>query len=108
MNRYYKEEDNLIIEVDNVPTNAQFTLVCAGEDIEIEAIHIINEDIVSIISDLPIKTIVKQKIDNIMFSNKMDLPKKRIAIKKLAHGKEYLERKYIILLLKLLEYINEV
>jgi len=108
INRYYKEEDNLIIEVDNVPTDTQFTLVCSGEDIEIEAIHIINEDIISIISDLPIKTIVKQKIDNIMFSNELTMQKKRIEIKKLSNGKNWIEKKYVQLLLKLLEYIEEV
>ena len=43
-----------------------------------------------------------------MFSNDLDLKKKRIQIKKLAHGKNYIERKYIDLLLKLLEYIYEV
>ena len=32
----------------------------------------------------------------------------KVEIRKLAHGKNYLERKYIDLLLKLLEYINEV
>ena len=79
-----------------------------GEDIEIDAIRIINEDIISIISDLPIKTVVKQRIDDIMFSNELELKKKRIEIRKLAHGKDYIEKKYIQLLLKLLEYISEV
>lgn len=107
-NNCYKDDTDLIVEVNDVPTSSQFTVICSGENIEIDAIRIINEDIVSIISDLPIKTIVKQKIDDIMFSKDLDLNKKRIEIRKLAHGKNYLERKYIDLLLKLLEYINEL
>ena len=63
---------------------------------------------VSIISDLPIKTIMKDKVDSIMFSKELDIKKKRIAIRKLANGKLRLERKYIDLFLKLLEYIGEV
>ena len=107
-NNCYKDESDLIVEVEDIPTNQQLTIICSGQDIEIEAIRIISEDIISIISDLPIKTTLKQKIDNIMFSNELTLTKKRIAIKKLAHEKEYLDKKYITLLLKLLEYINEV
>ena len=107
-NNCYKDGADLIVEVDEIPSNEQLTIICSGQDIEIEAIRIISDDIISIISDLPIKTSLKQKIDNIMFSNELDLSKKRISIKKLAHEKEYLEKKYITLLLKLLEYINEV
>lgn len=108
LNEYYKDGTDLIVEIKDVPTTSQLTLLCKGDDIEIEAIRIINEDIVSIISDLPIKTVVKEKIDSIMLSREYDLKKKRIEIRKLANGKDYLERKYIDLFLKLLEYINEV
>ena len=107
-NRCYTEEENLIIEVENVPTDAQLTIICSGENIEIDALHIINEDIASIIGDLPIKTIVKQKIDDIMFSKEFTIKKKRIEIRKLANGKNWIDRKYIDLFLKLLEYIKEV
>lgn len=107
-NNHYKDDTDLIIEVNDVPTNDQLTVICKGNDIEIEALRIISDDITEIISDLPIKTVVKQRIDNIMFSKEYTLKKKRIEIRKLANGKDYLERKYIELLLKLLEYINEV
>lgn len=107
-NNCYKDDTDLIVEINDVPTNQQLTIICKGEDIEVDAIRIISDDIISIISDLPIKTTLKQKIDDIMFSNQLDLKKKRIAIRKLAHEKEYLEKKYVTLLLKLLEYINEV
>ena len=108
VNKFYKENDDLIIEIDNVPTTSQLTIMCSGKDMEIDALHIINEDIVSIIGDLPIKTIVKQKIDDIMFSKEFTIKKKRIEIRKLANGKNWIERKYIDLFLKLLEYIKEV
>ncbi len=107
-NEFYKDDTDLVIEVKDIPTNEQFTVICSGQDLEVEASRIINDDITEIISDLPIKTVVKQRIDNIMFSSELTLKKKRIEIRKLANGKDYIERKYIQLLLKLLEYIYEV
>ena len=107
-NKSYTENDNLIVEVSDIPTNGQLTIICSGSNIEMDALRIINEDIVSIISDLPIKTIVKQKIDSIMFSDVLTIKKKRIEIRKLANGKNWIERKYIDLFLKLLEYIEKV
>lgn len=104
----YEDDTDLIIEVNNVPTNSQLTIMCSGDNIEIDALRIINEDIVSIISDLPIKTTMKQRVDDIMFSHEYTLKKKRIEIRKLAHVNDYLEKKYINLFLKLLEYINEL
>ena len=104
----YIEGADLIVEVQNVPTASQLTIVCSGEDIEIDSIRIVKDDIISIISDLPIKTNVKQRVDDIIFSNELNLKRKRIEIKKLAHIKDYLEKKYIELFLKLLEYIDEV
>ena len=80
---------------------------CKKDKLVIDNLQILKDDIVSIISDLPIKTIVKEKINNIMFSNLL-YSKKKIQIRKLANGNNYIERKYIDLLLKLLEYINEV
>ena len=97
-NEFYKDDTDLVIEVKDIPTNEQFTVICSGQDLEVEASRIINDDITEIISDLPIKTVVKQRIDNIMFSSELTLKKKRIEIRKLANGKDYIERKYIQLL----------
>ena len=107
-NELSKDGSDLIVKINDVPTKEQLTITCNGQNIEVDAVRIIGDDIISIISDLPIKTTIKQKIDDIIFSKELDLKKKRIAIRKLAHDKEYLESKYINLLLKLLEYINEV
>ena len=104
----FKDGTDLIVEVNDVETSSQFTVSCSGKDIEIEATRIMNDDIVSIISDLPIKTVVKQRIDDVIFNNTYDLKKKRIEVRKLAHGKNSLERKYVELVLKLLEYMNEL
>ena len=107
-NYSYSEDKSLVIEVNDVPTNTQLTVLCSGENIEYDSIKIINDDIESIISDLPIKTILKEKTAKIMFDPNLELKKKRIEIRKLGHGKDYLESKYIELFLKLLEYIQEV
>ena len=107
-NRSYRDDKDLVIEIKNIPTNKQFTLMCSGKDIEYDALKIINEDMAEIISDLPIKTVMKDKVDSIMFSKELSIKKKRIEIRKLANGKLRLEKKYIDLFLKLLEYIGEV
>ena len=86
----YKEKLEKIIEDEDVLKNNNEEATS-----KLESIYLLKEQL-------------KQKIDDIMFSKELDLKKKRIAIRKLAHDKEYLESKYINLLLKLLEYINEV
>ena len=109
INNYcYNDGTSLVIDINDVPTDMQLTVLCSGDNIEYDSIKIINDDISSIISDLPIKTIVKDRIDKIMFDKELPLKKKRIEIRKLGHGKDYLESKYINLFLKLLEYISEV
>ena len=102
----YTEGPDFVVEIKNVKTVGQFTLNCKGQDIEIDAVRIINEDIKTIISDLQINTDLKFKIDEILFSEELPMNKKRIALRKLK--KEGLERKFIKLFLKLLEYIQQV
>ena len=100
----YVDGPNFIVEVKNVPTfGHQLTVNCKGKDIEIDAVRLVNKDIEGIISDLQIKTEQKEQIDSIMFS---DLPirKKRIAVRRLQNKK--LEKKFIQLCLKLLEYVE--
>ena len=76
-----------------------------GKDIEIEAIRLINEDIQNILGDLQISTELKFKIDEVLFSD-LSIAKKRIEIRKLKNAG--LERKYVLLFINLLEYIEEV
>ena len=101
----YVQGSNFVVEVQDVPTIGQLTLNCKGKDIEIDAVRIINEDIESIISDLQIETEMKEKIDKILFSE-LSIKKKRIEIRKL--GNKGLEKKFVKLFLKLLEYINQI
>jgi alpha-glucosidase (family GH31 glycosyl hydrolase) len=101
----YVDGTDFIVEVKDIKTIGQLTINCKGADIEIDAVRIINEDIKTIISDLQIDTLLKEKIDDVLFSD-LAINKKRIAVRKLKkHG---LERKFIRLFLKLLEYINQV
>ena len=99
----YTNKTSFIVEVNDIPTTSQLTVICKGSDIEISAERIFMDDIESIISDLQIKTVVKEKIYNILDSN-LDVKKKRIEIRKL-EGKG-LERKFIKLFLNLIEYLN--
>lgn len=105
--RTYTSSTNFIIDIPNISTSEQLTIYCKGTDVEIDAIRIINEDIESIIQDLPIDTTMKEKIDKIIFSED-SIKNKRIGIRKLGHANKYLEKKYVELFLKLLEYINQV
>ena len=99
----YAEENDFVVEVFNVNTTKQLTVNCKGQDIEIDSLRIMNQDINSIISELKIKTNLKEKIASIMFSED-DIKKKRIAIRKIRG----LERKFVKMFLKLLEYTAEI
>ena len=100
----YIDENDFIIEINNVNTYKQLSINCKGQDIEIETDRIINKDIDDIISDLKIKTILKDEVNKIMFGDK-DIKGKRIDIRKLK--RKGLHPKYINMFLKLLEYMEE-
>ena len=101
----YVDGPNFVVEIKDVPTVGQLSISCKGKDIEIDALRLINEDIERIISDLQISTEMKEKIDAILFGSE-PIKKKRIAIRKL--GKNGLDKKFIKMFLKLLEYIGEI
>ena len=101
----YVDGPDFIVEVSDVLTTAQLTINCKGKDIEIDAVRLINEDIASIINDLQIETTLKEKIDSILFGD-LEIKKKRIELTKLKRAG--LERKYIRLFKKLLEYVEQV
>ncbi len=102
----YQNGPDFIVEIKNAKTTGQITVNCKGKDIEIDALRIINNDIETILSDLQIKTELKEKIDAILFDKELTVSKKRIAIRKLKNSG--LEIQFIKLFLKLLEYINQV
>jgi len=101
----YIDDLDYVIELPPLSTLKQITINCKGKDIEIDALRLINDDIDSILSDLPIETKTKDMLGEILFSN-LDVKQKRIRIRKLRKYK--LNQRYINLFLKLLEYIAEV
>ena len=101
----YADGTDFIVEVDAIPTVKQLTINCKGDNIEIDALKIINEDIDSIITDLQIQTFLKEKISKIIFSD-IPIAKKRIKIRQLK--REGLKPLFVRMFLKLLEYIAEV
>ncbi len=101
----YVDDADFIVEVENVPTIKQLTINCKGQDIEINAVRLINEDVDSIISDLQIETSLKEQIADIFYSE-MDVSKKRIEIRKLQ--RKGLRGIFARMFIKLLEYIAEI
>ncbi len=104
--RSYNEKNDFIVLLDNIPTSSSVRVVCGSEGVLINSMErLINDDIRGILEDLEIETLLKEKIDAILFS---DLPvrKKRIAIRKLKRAG--LEPKFIKMFLNLLEYIKTV
>lgn len=101
----YVDSGDFIVEINDVPSMGQITLNCKGKDIEIDAMRFINDDIDSILLDLPINTVLKEQISSVMFSE-LPIKRKRIEIRKLR--KYNLGREYIRLFLKLLEYMSTI
>ena len=103
--RSYTDDTDFVIEFDDVPTDGRVFVYCKGKDIEIDAARVINDDLESIITDLPITTELKEHIDNIIFSD-MDIKDKRIAIRKLK--RKGLSTIFIKMFIKLFDYIQGV
>lgn len=101
----YVDDTDFIVEIKDVPTTKQLTINCKGKDIEIDAIRLVNEDLDSIISDLPIKTNLKAMIGDIVFSD-LTIEKKRIEIRKLQ--RVGLDKTFVRMFEKLLEYVAQI
>ena len=97
------DKNDLLVRLEDINCFDPIEVQIVGTNIEIETISVINEEIGSILDDLEINTILKEKIDEIIFT---DLPinKKRIALRKLKKSK--LEPKYINMFISLLEFIE--
>lgn len=101
--QYEIEKNDLIIHINNFNVYETIEVNIYGNNIEIETISVINEEIEGILDDLEINTILKEQIDDIIFS---DLPinKKRVGLRKLKkHG---LEPKFINMFIGLLAFIE--
>ncbi len=101
----YVSGPDFIVEIANVKSISQLTVNCKGKDIEFDPTRLINDDIDGILEDLQIETTIKEKVAEIIFSD-LPIKKKRIAIRKL--GNKGLEKKFVKLFLRLLEYISTV
>ena len=93
----------MIIKIDDVSVYTKIEVSIIGENLEIETISVINEEIKGILDDLEIRTVLKEKVDAIIFSN-LPIKKKRIALRKLK--KDKLEPKFINMFIGLLEFIE--
>lgn len=94
--------NDLIIKLEDINPYNSLEINIIGINIEIETINVINEEIEGILDDLEINTILKEKIDAIIFSD-LSVKKKRIGLRKLR--KDGLELKYINMFIGLLEFI---
>jgi hypothetical protein len=101
----YIDDNDFIVEINDVSTVGQLTINCKGQDIEIDAVRVINEDLDIIISDLKIQTELKEKIAAILFSD--DSAKdKRMKITRL---KKYnLDRTFIKMFKMIIDYTSEL
>ena len=104
LNSHEIEKKDLIIKLNNVNIYSKIEVDIIGQNLEIEIENVINEQIEEILYDLEIETLLKYKIDNIIFSD-LDIKQKRIALRKLK--KYQLEPKYINLFIGLLEFIQK-
>ena len=102
---FYEDGNDFIVEIKDVKTIGQLSIICKGKAIEIDSLRLINEDIDGIISDLELETNLKDKIANVLYSD-LSIKKKRIQIRKLKNDK--LDNKFIRMFLRLLEYIEQI
>ena len=103
VSNYYIEKNDLMIRLNDINVYEPIEVSIIGNNLEIETISVINEEIEGIIDDLEINTILKEKIDDIIFSE-LTVKKKRIGLRKLK--KQGLEPKFINMFIGLLEFID--
>ena len=98
-------DTDFIVEIKNVSTSSQVVINCYGQDIEIDALMLIKDDVESILSDLKIPTVLKDRLAVVMFDEETSLNDKRIEVRKL--HKEGLDRRSIKMFLKILDYMEQ-
>lgn len=101
----YYDKDDFIIKIDNFIIGRDLEINIKGNDTFVSSITYINEEIKDILYDLQIETKLKEKIDDVLFSD-LEIRKKRIQLKKLK--KKGLDNKYIKIFINLLEYIEKI
>ncbi len=104
--RRYTDETDFVIEFDEIPVQSKILVYCKGQDIEIDAARVINEDLEGIINDLSIPTELKEQIDSIIFDPQKTIREKRILIRKLR--REGLPKIFVNMFMQLFEYMAEL
>ena len=102
----YLMDTDFVVEIKDVSTSSQLTISCQGNDIEIDALMLINDDIDSILSDLKVPTKLKDTIATILYDTETSISKKRIEIRKLR--RKGLDKRSVKVFLRLIEYMSEV
>lgn len=98
------EKNDLLLELKDINVYEPLEVLLLGNNLEIENISVINKEIEGILDDLEIETIIKESVDEIIFSD-LSINKKRIGLRKLR--RQGLEPKYINMFISLLEFINQ-
>ncbi len=98
------EKNDLLLELKDINVYEPLEVLLLGNNLEIETISVINKEIEGILDDLKIETIIKESVDEIIFSD-LSINKKRIGLRKLR--RQGLEPKYINMFISLLEFINQ-
>ena len=102
---YYYDKDDFIIKIDNYIVGRELEINIKGRDTFVSSVRYINEEIKDILYDLQIETNLKDKIDEVLFSD-LEVRKKRIKLRKLK--RRGLDSKYIKIFINLLEYIEKI
>lgn len=103
-NCYYDKND-FVLELSNALIGREIEITIEGKKSLVSSVRVVNEEIKDILYDLPIETTLKEKLDDILFSN-LEVKSKRIKIRKLK--RKGLDSKYIKIFISLLEYIQKV
>lgn len=102
---YFYDKDDFIVQIENSIVGRDLEVNIKGTDTFVSSITYINEEIKDILYDLQIETTLKEKIDEVLFSD-LEVRKKRIKLRKLK--KKGLDTKYIKIFINLLEYIEKI
>ena len=101
----YYDKNDFIVRLDNLIVGRDITINIKGTNMMVSSVRLINEEIKEILYDIEISTDLKDKLDEILFSD-LDVRKKRIKIRRLK--RKGLEKKYIKIFINLLEYIQKI
>ena len=101
----YYDKNDFIVVINNLIVGRNISINIKGNNMMVSSVRLINEEIKEILYDLSLDTDIKEKLDDILFSD-LDVKKKRIKIRKLKSKK--FDKNYIKIFINLLEYIQKI